>query len=59
VLLVLGTAAWLVVAGLTEGFLTPRGVSLGTALGVGFALAGVYWTLVLWRGRRPPAGAGS
>jgi uncharacterized membrane protein SpoIIM required for sporulation len=56
VALVVGTAAWLVVAGLTEGFLTPRGVGLGTALGVGFGLAGVYWGLVAWRGR-PPAAA--
>lgn len=55
VVLVLGTAAWLVVAGLTEGFLTPRGVGLASALAVGFGLAGVYWTLVLWRGRRAPA----
>jgi uncharacterized membrane protein SpoIIM required for sporulation len=55
VVLVLGTAAWLVVAGLTEGFLTPRGVSLGAALAVGAGLAGLYWTLVIWRGA-PPAG---
>ena len=26
VVLILGTAVWLVIAGLTEGFLTPRGV---------------------------------
>ncbi|HWH12155.1 MAG TPA: stage II sporulation protein M [Solirubrobacteraceae bacterium] len=57
VILVLGTAACLVVAGLTEGFLTPRGVSLGTALGVGFGLAGIYWTLVIRRGRPPPEDA--
>ena len=56
VVLVLGTAAWLVVAGLTEGFLTPQGVGLGTALGVGVGLAGLYWSLVIWRGR-PPAGS--
>jgi uncharacterized membrane protein SpoIIM required for sporulation len=53
VVLVLGTAVWLVVAGLTEGFLTPRGVGLATALGVGFGLAGIYWALVVWRGRLP------
>jgi uncharacterized membrane protein SpoIIM required for sporulation len=62
VVLVLGTAAWLVVAGLTEGFLTPRGVGLGTALGVGVGLAGLYWSLVVWRGRpassEPGAGLG-
>ncbi len=51
VLLVLGTAAWLVVAGLTEGFLTPRGVGLATALAAGIGLAGIYWALVVWRGR--------
>jgi uncharacterized membrane protein SpoIIM required for sporulation len=50
VVLVLGTAAWLVVAGLTEGFLTPRGVGVATALAVGVGLAGLYWTLVIWRG---------
>lgn len=53
VAVVLGTAPWLVVAGLTEGFLTPRGVPLGAALAVGCALAGVYWLLVLTRGRAP------
>jgi uncharacterized membrane protein SpoIIM required for sporulation len=53
VAIVLGTAPWLVVAGLTEGFLTPRGVPLATALAVGAALAGAYWVLVLTRGRAP------
>ncbi|MCA1682404.1 MAG: stage II sporulation protein M [Actinobacteria bacterium] len=53
VVLVLGTAVWLVVAGLTEGFLTPRGVGLGTALAVGVGLAGLYWALVIVRGRPP------
>lgn len=53
VAVVLGTAPWLIVAGLTEGFLTPEGVALGTALGVGIALAGTYWLLVLTRGRAP------
>lgn len=49
--LVLGTALWLVVAGLVEGFVTPRGLSLPVALAVGFGLAGVFWALVVWRGR--------
>jgi uncharacterized membrane protein SpoIIM required for sporulation len=48
--LVLGTAPWLVLAGLVEGFLTPAGAGLATALAVGFALGAVYWGLVLWRG---------
>jgi uncharacterized membrane protein SpoIIM required for sporulation len=52
VAMVLGTAPWLIVAGLTEGFLTPRGIPLGPALAVGGSLAGVFWLLALTRGRR-------
>jgi uncharacterized membrane protein SpoIIM required for sporulation len=52
VLLALATAPWLVVAGLTEGFVTPEGLPLVAALAVGLALGGTYWTLVLVRGRR-------
>lgn len=48
---VLGTAVWLVVAGLTEGFVTPTGLSLPVAVGVGAGLAATFWSLVLWRGR--------
>jgi uncharacterized membrane protein SpoIIM required for sporulation len=59
VVLVLGTAVWLVLAGLTEGFLTPRGVGLGTALAVGVSLFGLYWSLVIWRGPPPAAQADS
>jgi uncharacterized membrane protein SpoIIM required for sporulation len=51
VTLVLGTAPWLVLAGLTEGFVTPRGLSLLTALAVGVGLAAVYWLLAATRGR--------
>ena len=50
--LALGTAPWLVLAGLVEGFLTPAGIGLGPALAVGLALGGVYWMLV-WRLGRP------
>lgn len=49
--LVLGTAVWLVVAGLVEGFVTPAGYGLGPVLVVGIGLGVVYWGLVLWRGR--------
>ena len=56
--IVLGTAVWLVVAGLVEGYLTPLGIGVGAALGVGFALAAIYWWLVLWRGRPAAAGPG-
>jgi uncharacterized membrane protein SpoIIM required for sporulation len=52
--LVLGTAPWLVVAGLVEGFVTPAGLGLGIALAVGFGLGGVFWALVLWRGGPAP-----
>jgi uncharacterized membrane protein SpoIIM required for sporulation len=48
---VLGTAPWLVVAGLVEGFVTPSGVGLTGALAVGFALGAVYWALVFLLGR--------
>jgi len=55
--LVLGVAAFLVVAGLTEGIVTTWDLPLGVALAVGLGLAGAFWTLVLWRGRTPrPAG---
>jgi uncharacterized membrane protein SpoIIM required for sporulation len=50
VLIALGTAPWLVLAGLVEGFLTPRGIGLAAALAVGIALAAIYWLAVVWRG---------
>ena len=40
VLMVLGTAPWLVIAGLTEGFVTPRALPLPAALAVGLGLGG-------------------
>src|SRR5205823_6095793 len=48
--MVLGTAPWLVLAGLVEGFLTPAGTGLATVLAVGLSLGAVFWGLVLWRG---------
>jgi hypothetical protein len=48
---VLGTMPWLVLAGVVEGFVTPRRIGVPAALAVGIALAAVYWGLVLWRGR--------
>jgi uncharacterized membrane protein SpoIIM required for sporulation len=48
--MVLGTMAWLVVAGLVEGFLTPAGKGLTVVLTVGFGLGALFWGLVLWRG---------
>jgi uncharacterized membrane protein SpoIIM required for sporulation len=54
--LVLGTAPWLVVAGIVEGFITGSGTGLEGALAVGFALGAVYWTLVVVLGRASRAG---
>jgi len=51
--IVLGTAPWLVVAGLVEGFLTPSGTGLPTVLAVGCSLGAIYWGLMLWRGNPP------
>jgi uncharacterized membrane protein SpoIIM required for sporulation len=56
--IVAGTAPWLVLAGLVEGFVTPSGLSLGQALAIGAALGVTYWTLVLVLGR-PTPGSGS
>jgi uncharacterized membrane protein SpoIIM required for sporulation len=52
VLLALGTAPWLVVAGIVEGNRANLAESgLGAVVGVGVALGIVFWGLVLWRGR--------
>ena len=50
--LALGTAPWLVLAGVVEGFVTPAGIGVAPALGVGAALGGAFWVLV-WRRGRP------
>jgi uncharacterized membrane protein SpoIIM required for sporulation len=49
--MVLGTVPWLVLAGLVEGFVTPRRIGVAAALALGIGLAAAYWALVLWRGR--------
>ncbi len=51
--LLLGTAVWLVVAGIVEGFVTPAGLGLGPVVAVGASLGAAFWALVIWRGRRP------
>jgi uncharacterized membrane protein SpoIIM required for sporulation len=51
VLVALGTAPWLVVAGLVEGFVTPAGYGLAVDLAVGLGLGVLFWALVVWRGR--------
>ncbi|MFL5959233.1 MAG: stage II sporulation protein M [Gaiellaceae bacterium] len=51
-LLTVGTAPWLVVAGVVEGNRARLAeAGLGAVVGVGVALGAVYWGLVLWRGR--------
>ena len=55
--MVLGTAPWLVVAGLIEGFITPQGLGVEAMLFVGFLFGGIYWALALWRGRAEPVAA--
>lgn len=51
VAIVLGTAPWLVLAGLVEGFVTPAGLGFGAVMAVGISLGLVYWSLVFYRGR--------
>ena len=55
---VLGTAPWLVAAGLIEGFLTPAGLGLSAVLAIGIGAAGAYWALVLALGRGATAEPG-
>lgn len=49
--IILGTAPWIVLAGLVEGFVTGSGLGLPAALAVGFGLGGLWWALLIWRGR--------
>jgi uncharacterized membrane protein SpoIIM required for sporulation len=50
----LGVAAYLVLAGIVEGFVTPRQIGIGPALAVGCLLAATFWVPVVVRGRRRP-----
>ena len=50
---VLGVVLFLVVAGLTEGIVTPWDLPPPAAFAVGIALAGSFWSLVFVRGRAP------
>ena len=59
VLIALGTAPWLILAGLVEGFVTPQGVGVTAALAIGFGLGTLYWALLVWRGRLTRASAPS
>ncbi len=51
ILIAVGTAPWLVLAGIVEGNRARLAeTGLGAVVGVGVALGAVYWGLVLWRG---------
>lgn len=50
----LGTVVFLIMAGLTEGFITPWDLALWPALGVGVLLAGSFWAAVVLRGATAP-----
>lgn len=49
----LGAGLLLVPCGFVEGFVTPRGVALPTALAIGLGLGAAFWAMVIWRGRIP------
>lgn len=51
VAIVLGTAPWLVLAGLIEGFVTRSGFGLWPGLVLGLAVGGLFWGLVYSRAR--------
>jgi len=54
--LVVGTAPWLVVAGIVEGFrATLSNAGLGAVVGVGVGLGALYWGLVVLLGRESEA----
>jgi len=48
--LALGTAPWLVLCGLLEGFATGPGLPVAVQLTIGFSLFALFWGLVAWRG---------
>lgn len=50
-LLALGTAPWLVVAGLVEGYASRVGLSIAPTATIGLALGAIFWGLLMWRGQ--------
>jgi len=59
VAIVLGTAPWLVLAGLIEGFVTRSGFGLVPGIVLGLLVGGAFWALVAVRGRATAAPASS
>jgi uncharacterized membrane protein SpoIIM required for sporulation len=51
VAMVLGIAPWIVLAGLLEAFISPRGFDAAVVVPIGLSAAGAFWALVAWRGR--------
>lgn len=49
--IILGTAPWVVLAGLVEGFVTGTGLGVPGAVAVGLALGSLWCVLLVWRGR--------
>ena len=49
-LIAVGTAPWLVVAGLVEGYASRVGLRVWPTAVIGVVLGGAYWGLVAWRG---------
>jgi uncharacterized membrane protein SpoIIM required for sporulation len=49
--LAIGTAPWLVICGFAEGLLTGPELPVAVQVCIGLGLAGVFWGLVVWRGR--------
>jgi uncharacterized membrane protein SpoIIM required for sporulation len=47
----LGTAPWLVLCGLAEGFLTGPDLPVAVQTAIGIAFFAIFWGLVAWRGR--------
>jgi uncharacterized membrane protein SpoIIM required for sporulation len=47
---VMAVVIFLIVAGMTEGFVTPWDLPTGAAIGIGTILSGGFWTLVVLRG---------
>ncbi|MGA7271998.1 MAG: hypothetical protein WB239_13085, partial [Acidimicrobiia bacterium] len=50
-LIAAGTAPWLVLAGLVEGYASRVGLSLWATAAIGLPLGTVFWALLFWRGR--------
>jgi uncharacterized membrane protein SpoIIM required for sporulation len=49
--LAIGTAPWLVLCGFAEGLLTGPELPVAVQVCIGLGLAGLFWGLVVWRGR--------